>query len=169
MARIKVRNVLFNILTIVTVLAVGFIGFNLIFGAKGYAVTSNSMAGKLVRGDAVFSRRVSFDELREGDIVTVKVGEKGFFTHRIVDIDVENRSITTKGDANEADDPMPTEEARIVGRMWYSVPFLGYAAIVFDGVSSTKALIVLAIVAVALVAINIIIEKTKKMRGDNNE
>ena len=160
---------MFNVLAIVTAIAVGFVLFNVITGTKGYAVTSDSMAEKLVRGDAVFSKAVSFDELKEGDIITVRVGEAGFFTHRIVEIDSGKRTVTTKGDANDSNDPMDTKESDIVGKVWYSVPYIGYLSIIFNGKSSIKAVIILAVIAVALIALNSVISKSKKTRGDNNE
>lgn len=170
--KIRIRNVLFNFLAIVTVVAVLFIGINLVSGAKGYAVTSNSMADTLERGDIVFVRKISFDELKPGDVVTVKsTGGKYHFTHRVVEIDKEKRTITTRGDANNSDDPMPSEEERIVGKMWYKVPLLGYLSIFFLNFSRTAGLIALASVAVALVAINTVAIKikSKKKRGDSDE
>lgn len=170
--KIRFRNVLFNFLAILTVIAVAFVGFNLISGAKGYAVTSNSMAQELVRGDIVFVKEVSFDELQIGDVVTVKsTNGKYHFTHRIVEIDLQNRTVTTRGDANNSDDPMPSEEERIVGKMWYSVPLLGYLSIFFLNFSRATGLIILATVAVALVAINSVLVriKSQKKRGDSDE
>lgn len=169
MGRIKVRNVLFNILVIITAIAVIFVMFTIVTGTKGYAVTSNSMADRLVRGDAVFSKAVSFDELREGDIVTVRVGDKGYFTHRIVGIDSEKRTVTTKGDANDSNDPMDTEEKNIVGRMWFSVPYIGYISILTSGTPSTTVLIVLVFIAAALIAVNTAISRKRETRGDKNE
>lgn len=170
--KIRIRNVLFNFFAIVTVAAVAFIGVNLIAGAKGYAVTSNSMAQTLRRGDVVFVRQVSFEELAPGDVVTVRsTGDKFHFTHRIVEIDKESRTITTRGDANNADDPMPTQAERIVGKMWYKVPLLGYLSIFFLNFSKTAGLIALVFVAVSLVVINSVIIKlkSKKKRGDSDE
>lgn len=166
MKKLKLRNILFNILAILTVIAVGAVAFSLVTGNKGYAVTSDSMADSFVRGDAVFSKPVSFDDLRVGDVITVKVGNSGYFTHRIVDIDTDKRTVTTKGDANDAEDPMPTKENQIVGKVSFSVPFLGYLSILFMGKSYIGFLIVLVIAAAALIAANIIL---RKVRGDSNE
>ena len=162
MAKIKIRNVLFNILAIVTVIAVAVIAVCVFTGTKGYAVTSDSMADKYVRGDAVFSKPVDFDDLKIGDIVTVKVGNSGYFTHRIVDIDKNARTVTTKGDANTSDDPMPSDEKSIVGRVWFSIPFIGYLSIVFMGKSSVYLLIVLVLIAAGFIAANTILQKRKQ-------
>lgn len=169
MPKIKIKNVLFNILTVITVIAIMFVLFNVITGTKGYAVTSNSMADKFVRGDAVFSRAVSFDELKEGDVITVRVGSAGYFTHRIVDINHDKKTVTTKGDANNVNDPIDTNADDIVGRMWYSVPYIGYLSILFTGVLGMKVIIVLVVIASALIVVNTVLSKIKKTRGDNNE
>lgn len=170
--KLKLGNILFNFLAIITVISVGFVTFNFLSGTKGYAVTSQSMAKTLERGDVVFSREAEFDELKIGDVVTVGSADgKEYFTHRIVDIDRENKTVSTKGDNNPEKDPMDTPADRIVGRMWYSVPLLGFITITFGSLSQTKGLIILAAVAIALIAINIILTKikAKKNGGDSDE
>ena len=170
--KIRIRNVLVNFLAIVTVIAVAFVGFNFISGAKGYAVTSNSMADTLKRGDVVFVKSVTFDELRVGDVVTVESANGNFhFTHRIVEIDKADKTVKTRGDANDSEDPMPTPADDITGKMWYKVPFLGYLSILFLNFSRVTGLIILAAVAVTLVVANTVVSKikTKKKRGDSDE
>lgn len=170
--KLRLGNVLFIMLVIVTVISVAFVGFNLFSGAKGYAVTSDSMKDTINIGDVVFVKPVSFEDLEVGDIITVtSTGEKFNFTHRIVGIDRQARTVTTRGDANTSDDPMPTEAERIVGKVWYSVPLLGFIAIAFTGGSGSVPIIILTLVAVTLVAVNTIITKKKsqRKRGDNDE
>lgn len=169
MSKIKVGNVLFNVLAIVTVIAVLFVTVNLVTGTKGYAVTSDSMAETLTRGDVVFSKKVSFEELKAGDVITVRVSDAGYFTHRIVDIDADSKTVMTKGDANDANDPMPTQADMIVGRMVYSIPLLGYISIALGGKSGLVLPIILIIIAAALIAANTLIKGKQKMRGDDNE
>ncbi len=168
--KIRLKNILFNVLAIVTALTVVFVVFNIASGAKGYAVTSNSMRDTLNRGDLVFVKAVSFEELKVGDVITVSSTDgKRFFTHRIVEINTSDKTVTTRGDANGANDPMPAEEQRIVGKLWYSVPLLGFFAIWFSGVSLMTGVIILAIVAVALILINSVLIKNRKKRGDIDE
>ncbi|MBP3441217.1 MAG: signal peptidase I [Clostridia bacterium] len=169
--KIRIRNVLFNFLAILTVIAVVFVGFNLISGAKGYAVTSNSMADTLKRGDVVFVKPVAFEEIQVGDVVTVEAtGGKYHFTHRVVEVNEAEKTVITRGDANDSDDPMPTQGERIVGKMWYKVPLLGYFSILFLNFSRSTGLIILVSVAVVLVAANTVVLKIKsKKRGDSDE
>ena len=169
--KIRIRNVLFNFLAILTVISVIFVGFNLVSGAKGYAVTSNSMADTLKRGDVVFVKPVTFDELQVGDVVTVESADGKFhFTHRIVEINKAEGTVSTRGDANDSDDPMPTDGEKIVGKMWYKVPLLGYLSVLFLNFSRTTGLIILASVAVILVVANTVFSKIKtKKRGDSDE
>lgn len=170
--KLKLGNVLFIMLVIVTVISVAFVGFNVFSGARGYAVTSDSMKDTINIGDIVFVKPVSFEELEVGDVITVtSTGERFNFTHRIVSIDRQTRTVMTRGDANPSEDPMPTEAERIVGKVWYSVPLLGYIAIAFSGGLSSTVLIILALVAVSLVAVNTILTKKKnqRKRGDSDE
>ena len=53
--------------------------------------------------------------------------------------------------------------------MWYSVPLLGYFSIAFGGVSQIKGLIILAIAAVALVALNMLLTHMKKKNGGGSD
>ncbi len=157
-------------LAIITAISVVFVLFNLVTGAKGYAVTSDSMKDTFNRGDVVFSRPCNFEELKVGDIVTVGVADSdGYFTHRIVDIDSEKKTVTTKGDNNNSVDPMDTASSQIVGKVWYSVPLLGYLSIYLAGLTRTTGLIILATIAVALISINFILEKKQKRRDNDNE
>lgn len=65
-----------------------------------------------------------------GDVVTFGLDTKTQIptTHRIVAITGEgaNRTITTKGDANNAPDPSQTPISEIHGKVVFSVPYLGY-------------------------------------------
>ncbi len=164
--RIKLKNILFNIFAIITVLSVIFVGFNIVSGAKGYAVTGGSMEDTFSRGDVVFSKKVDFEELKVGDIITVSSedGER-FFTHRIVEINAKDKTVTTRGDANTVDDPMPTKADRIVGKMWYSVPVLGFISIAFSQMSQMTGIIILCVIAVVLVVANTVLTHRKKNKN----
>jgi signal peptidase len=51
-----------------------------------------------------------------GEAITFETPTKEIFTHRIVDITNENEYIT-KGDNNEAEDPVPVERDKVYGKV----------------------------------------------------
>ena len=161
---LSVRRVLRNILVIAVVLIGGFVLFLLASGAKGFAVTSDSMAPRFSRGDVVFVRRVSFDDLATGDIVSAEFPDKdGVFTHRIVGIDAEKRQIRTRGDHTLSEDPLPTDEAHIIGRLWFTLPYVGFLAI---GLQNRILIYILLGVAITLILVRIVLSNRKrKSRG----
>lgn len=170
--KIKPLNVLFNILVIITVIAVGFVAFNIISGAKGYAVVTDSMTPVFDRGSVVFVKKAEFSSLKEGDIVTVGFPDGGgYFTHRISSIDYEAEMFRTKGDANQSEDPQPSMKEQIAGRYWYSVPLLGYISIFISSMNLIKISVILAIILIVVITLTTILQKTKKSksRGDSNE
>lgn len=88
-------------------------------------VMSGSMEPTLKTGGIVFTdTRNCIPEA--GDIVTYKRGESKV-THRI--IRKEKQSYITKGDANNREDPIVVNADQIIGKVIFTLPFLGYAAI----------------------------------------
>ena len=73
--KIKPRNIIFNILAIITVLAAVFVCFNIFSGAKGYSVITDSMSPSINKGDVVFVKKADFSSLNEGDVVTVRFAD----------------------------------------------------------------------------------------------
>ncbi len=167
--KIKPLNVLFNVFIIFTVLTVGFVSFNVFTGTKGYAVVTDSMAPTLKKGDVVFVKEVEFDTLEAGDVVTVAFADgSGYFTHKITSIDYIAGAIRTKGDANQSEDPQPSMGEQIVGKMWYSVPLLGYISIGFSQVNPVELSMIIAIILIVVVIASMIVPFIRK-RGGKNE
>lgn len=109
-------------------LAVILIGPNLL-GMKSLAVLSGSMEPKIPVGSIVIIYDVEPDELQTGDVITYNLGGGTLVTHRVVEVDVDNQSIITKGDANEVEDGAPVSFSQVVGKMKMHVPYLGYISI----------------------------------------
>lgn len=162
MKKHKLFTALFICFSLVTFFLAGFIGFLTLTHTKGYSVQSNSMAPEFGAGSVVFVRRVKAEDLREGDIVTVHAtNESMAFTHRIKRIDRDNSLIYTKGDNNSSEDPMPTDISLVVGRVWFSLPFLGSIAAVMQ---SRMFLVSLALIAMLLVAARTTLTMVKKYK-----
>ncbi|MEI6580264.1 MAG: S26 family signal peptidase, partial [Eubacteriales bacterium] len=77
----RFTNIAFVGFTILTLLLVGFICFLIVTHTKTFAVESDSMSPTINKGDAVFIRSLNPQELRAGDVVTVKFTDNsGAFT-----------------------------------------------------------------------------------------
>ena len=92
-------------------------------------VQSGSMAPAIKMGSIVMVKPM--DEYKIGDVISF--GEitrtKAPTTHRIYDMKVEGGEpiYITKGDANNAPDTGEIKKEDIVGKVLFSVPFVGYA------------------------------------------
>jgi len=89
-------------------------------------VTSGSMSPTIKTGAIVAIKpAVAY---KVGDIITFKTGkaERDIVTHRIVG-EKEGKFIT-QGDANNIADIKPVEQKQIIGRMFLTIPYAGYAA-----------------------------------------
>ncbi|QZY29831.1 signal peptidase I [Nocardioides coralli] len=106
-------------------------------GSRPLTVLSGSMSGTYEIGDALIVRPVDAAELAVGDVITFQSvsDDPSLTTHRITAIAFgsEGRSFITKGDANGAVDPEPITEPQVMGKVWYSVPKVGYASVWMAG------------------------------------
>ncbi|MDS0241713.1 MULTISPECIES: signal peptidase I [unclassified Haloferax] len=108
------------------------------FGADAsYTVLSGSMSPTFDAGDVVVVRDVPPADISEGDIITYREAGSAItdertdrVTHRVVAVDrsADGPVFRTKGDANEDVDSDPVAADRVVGRVWFHVPYLGLAA-----------------------------------------
>lgn len=158
--KISVHNVLYNVFSITTTLVVLFLAIMFSFQARAFVVLSDSMAPVFYRGDVIFVRPVSFDELQEDDIITAHFpqSDDSVFTHRIIAKDSINRVVYTRGDSNMTDDPMPTAAKDIIGMYWFSIPNLGVISFEFGSVIVYVALGV----AILLIISGFLVQKFRK-------
>lgn len=92
-------------------------------------VQSGSMEPVYPVGSMIYVKKVETDALSEGMTVTFCLPDgETFVTHRIIDIDVQEGFIYTKGDANELEDGAATPFSRIIGRPFFCIHGLGYVA-----------------------------------------
>lgn len=100
-------------------------------GATPYTVLTGSMEPTYPPGTLVVVKPIDFDEIAIGDVITYQreSGKGDVVTHRVVGsgnrFDGE-RVLTTQGDANRVADRNPVQEVQVRGKLWYSVPYLGY-------------------------------------------
>jgi signal peptidase len=105
-------------------------------------------------GDVVLSERVRASDLGPGDIVTQPetLGPAEAMTHRVIGLrDVDGAlTIETRGDANESAETWTVGRGELVGRVRWSVPWVGNVA---SGMRTSGVQLALALgVVAALVA-----------------
>jgi signal peptidase I len=129
-------NVLFAVLLILGIIA-GFFaiqsktsGQSILPGQyRMLIVLSGSMNPAFDARSVIFIRPIASENIVVGDIVTFSTpGSKNLTTHRVVEIEQAfgNMRFITKGDANEVNDPYPVYPENIIGKVHYSIPYLGF-------------------------------------------
>lgn len=102
-------------------------------GSRVFVVQSGSMEPAIKTGSVVFV--VPAKEYKEKDVITYLSNPqanikdvKATVTHRVVSIsNAEGRkTFKTKGDANQTPDSENVTESQVLGKVFFSVPFLGY-------------------------------------------
>jgi len=96
---------------------------------KFMIVQSGSMAPAIKMGSIVMVKPV--EDYKIGDVVCFGqiTRTKSPITHRIYDIKVVENEVSyiTKGDANNAPDLREISKREIIGKVLFSVPYVGYA------------------------------------------
>jgi len=129
----KLFNAIYWLVLAVVLLFAGSLFFsrgNAPTSYRVYSVNSGSMEPKIPLGSLVFIK--SQKEYQEGDVITFKseANANVTVTHRIAkvekDEDIGKFGYQTKGDANEDADPELVNPLRVIGRVIFSIPLLGY-------------------------------------------
>ena len=151
------------------VLAVLLIGVR-VLGYTPYSVLSPSMTPKYPVGSLVYIHEIEPKDIVVGDDITFVFDESLLVvTHQVVEIDENHEYFTTKGLANDSKDGNPVYYPNILGKVYFSIPYLGFVS---DVVTSPLGLII----SVGLILIWIIIiymvnqaKKNKEISQKANE
>ena len=99
-------------------------------GSIPLTVLTSSMEPGFPPGTLIIVRPVAVADVALGDVITyqMETGKPGVVTHRVIAINMTagERTFVTKGDNNGAADASAVLEGQIQGRLWYSVPLIGY-------------------------------------------
>jgi len=126
--RVLWRGVSAGLLALVAVVAALVVIVPAATGASTFTITGRSMEPALPLGTLVVTRPA--DDLAIGDVVTFQLvsGEPEVATHRIVGVTFtgDRTAYVTRGDANAAADAETVLAEQVRGRLWYSVPLVGW-------------------------------------------
>lgn len=129
----KTTEILTNIFTYVFYTAVAAIVLLLLSsaipipgGLKTFVVQSGSMEPSIKTGGVVVIKPM--DTYGVGDVITFgpRSKTKPPTTHRIVEVKADGNFLT-KGDANEDGDIRPVSRYEVIGKVLFTVPYVGYA------------------------------------------
>ncbi len=104
----------------------GFIGYNI------YNVETGSMEPTMPVGSICYVKGIAGTDIKQGDIIAFNA-EGMTVTHRVISNDTSAMEVKTKGDANEAEDPVPIRYGEIIGRVVLHLPYLGKFFVFFTG------------------------------------
>ncbi len=109
----KIIHCLSNIILILVLIYVTMWIPN-VFGYKPLVVLSKSMEPTYKEKSIIYYKKVEYEDIKVGDIITFKGNNDELISHRIVD--VENKLFITKGDANDVNDIEKVRYEDICGR-----------------------------------------------------
>lgn len=119
-----------------------------------YAVVSGSMSPKIPVGALAFVQFTDPTQLQNGDVIAFPdpKNQKIIVLHRIVGIEKTGTifNYSTKGDANNTQDPWRISSSTVRGKMLSSIPTLGYP---IQFAQSPKGFIVLVGIPAALLTV----------------
>ena len=128
-----------------------------ILGLHLLVVKSGSMEPTIKTGSLIIDK--AEPSYKIGDIITFKnpTNLAETITHRIDDI--KSQSLVTKGDANNAPDADEIDQAQIIGKVIFKIPYFGY---VVAFARTTPGLIILIIIPATI----IIYEEINKIKKE---
>ena len=114
--------------TCMLLLAVLLLGVRLL-GLTPYTVLFSSMEPAFPVGALIYIRQIPTEEIELGDAISFVLNDDLVVaTHRVVGVDPEAMHFITKGDANSSVDGAPVHFNNVLGKVVFSVPYLGYLA-----------------------------------------
>ncbi len=129
----KLGNIFYGLVFIVLLLVAAIVAFSTFKFPGNYrlfSVQSGSMEPTIKVGSIVLVKPQS--NYRKGDIVTVTdpQNRRSPVTHRIFSIEEATAGATfqTKGDANKTPDAEKRLQKDILGKVYFSIPYLGYVS-----------------------------------------
>lgn len=127
----KILNHITTVLVVlIVILAIMLVGFRLI-GFDTYVVLSGSMEPAHKTGSLIYARDTDPQTVEVGDVITFQLaGSETIVTHRVIDITdgTAGKEFTTKGDANAEADAQPVPASSVIGKVAFSIPYMGYVA-----------------------------------------
>lgn len=125
----KVCSVLSTVLFVSLLLLAAALIVPKLVGYQEMAVLSGSMEPNIPVGAIVYVKEVPFEKIEDGDVITYQLSGSTCVTHRVVDVNKQEQTLLTKGDANNAVDNSPVSAEQVLGKAYFTLPLIGYISI----------------------------------------
>jgi signal peptidase len=107
-------------------------------GSTPMTVLTSSMEPNYPPGTLIIVKPIDEQDIRIGDPITYQIesGKDAVVTHRVIGVTSSSdgtRAFTTQGDNNDVADAAPVTPVQIRGKVWYSVPWIGYVNTMVNG------------------------------------
>lgn len=110
------------LLVIITAIPVAMPRF---FGYEAYVVITGSMEPEIPVGSLTYVKAIPPDEVEDDDVIAFKTDVESVVIHRVVRNHVVEGTFTTKGDANDEEDPEDVIYANYLGKVEKHYPVMG--------------------------------------------
>lgn len=111
---------LIMLLLAIIILALRVLGYNF------FAVQTGSMAEVYPIGSIIIVKPSDFNDIQINNVISYYINENTIVTHRVISIDIENKSFTTKGDENNSPDSSSVYYDNVIGKPIFCIKYLGY-------------------------------------------
>ena len=157
----KIKNVIMTVVTILVVLLACIFAAPKIFGITPMVVLSGSMEPTYPVGSLIFvDNNVDPTSITKGDNITFHMAGSTVVTHRIIEVNAEQKTFTTKGDANNVADSSPVSHSQVIGKAYdFAIPLLGYLAVF---INSMPGYICIGTLIVAMIIMSFIESKSEQ-------
>lgn len=157
-------NVFTTVLVAVTVLlAVLLVGGRLL-GLQIYTIESGSMEPAYRTGSVIYVKPVDTETLEEGDVISFQMEGGTVVTHRIVEVEGSKGAVVyrTKGDANDTEDGGFVLSEQVLGKVVFTIPYLGRLAAFIQTSHGRVAVIVYGVCLVLVLIVSACLPDEKK-------
>jgi signal peptidase len=145
------------------IIIVGIVGLR-VLGFVPYAVKTGSMEPTIHTGSLTYvDTHYDVKKIKEKDIIAFKLSDDLFVTHRVAE--VHDDYFVTKGDANNTVDNRYVYDDEIIGKVVFSIPYLGMLSTAVDNNNFKFTVGIIVTIIVLNIVISLVVSDSKKEKN----
>lgn len=139
-----------------------------LFHYQIFHVVSGSMEPAIPVGSAAYVKESDISSVKNGDIIAYRMKDS-VILHRAVRVLPEQKTLITKGDANEREDIFPVESVQMIGIMKFHIPVFGGFLMMFSSAEGKRYLIMILIVGGLCELLSVLLKKKEQLKQEKSE